>query len=95
MPTETGNEIGPVIAVKGARIVPALILDGQGFLDVAQMRQFTGRCDRALRDWRNQGYGPPHMFVGRTVYYPVADALAWMGRGGKRGPGRPKKARRS
>lgn len=36
------------------------------------------KCLRVLKNWRQQGIGPPYIRVGKTIYYERAAVLAWI-----------------
>lgn len=49
-------------------------------LDLVHERELAARwrkSPRTLHRWRTQGYGPPHVEIGGSVFYRIADILAF------------------
>ena len=46
--------------------------------DEATTAAQLGKTPRTLQSWRAQGIGPPPSFIGKTVYYRISAAKAWL-----------------
>jgi len=47
-------------------------------LDEDEQAAELGVTTRTLRSWRQRGYGPPFIKVGRAVFYEVSASIAWL-----------------
>ena len=56
----------------------ALPCEGDVLISTAQAPDYLGVKTQTLARWRNEGFGPPWVCMGRLIYYRSSDLRAWI-----------------